>query len=287
MTSETGDVTRNSPDWLEMALAQEPRWFDVDADGVRIRCRSWGDPKDRGLLLVHGGAAHSGWWDHIGPLLSRGYHVVAPDLSGHGDSDRRPAYDLVAWAHELATVAGHMQGPTILVGHSRGGRVGAVAASRHPDLFGHLVMIDSALVDKVPDHRTGEPRAARIYPTRHDAAAHFVTLPAQPVACPRIQQHVAFHSVRRVEAGWTWKFDPPTFKNTGRLAEALGTLSCPITYFRCENGIIPVGTEHGLRESFGAHLRLAELPGAGHHPMLDQPLALVAALRTQLAAWAT
>ena len=45
-------------------------------------------------MLVHGGAAHSRWWDHIGPLLADGRLVVAIDLSGHGDSARRESYSL-------------------------------------------------------------------------------------------------------------------------------------------------------------------------------------------------
>ena len=55
-------------------------------------------------------AAHSGWWDHIAPFLSRTHRVIAPDLSGHGDSDCRDAYDLDIWAQELLAVpaaAGH------------------------------------------------------------------------------------------------------------------------------------------------------------------------------------
>ena len=51
-------------------------------------------------MLVHGGAAHSRWWDHIAPMLTEGWRVVAVDLSGHGDSDRRDHYSLDTWARE-------------------------------------------------------------------------------------------------------------------------------------------------------------------------------------------
>ena len=59
----------------------------------------------RGIVLVHGGAAHSRWWDHIGPLLAADRRVVAIDLSGHGDSGRRESYSFDAWAGEMLAVA--------------------------------------------------------------------------------------------------------------------------------------------------------------------------------------
>ena len=56
--------------------------------------------------MIHGGAAHAHWWDHIAPLLAEGREVIASDLSGHGDSDRRSDYSVEAWAEEALAVAG-------------------------------------------------------------------------------------------------------------------------------------------------------------------------------------
>ena len=72
-------------------------------EGTPIAYREWGDPADRSIVLVHGGAAHSRWWDHIAPLLTGGWRVVALDLSGHGDSGRRDRYSLDAWAREMCS----------------------------------------------------------------------------------------------------------------------------------------------------------------------------------------
>jgi alpha-beta hydrolase superfamily lysophospholipase len=58
------------PGWFRRALAQPPEHWDVDVEGTRIHYRAWGDSGAPGLVLVHGGAAHSGWWDHVAPLLS-------------------------------------------------------------------------------------------------------------------------------------------------------------------------------------------------------------------------
>ena len=79
----------DAPQWFLDALATPPEHAETEVDGVPIHYRRWGSTARPGLVLVHGGAAHSGWWDHIAPLLAGEYCVVALDLSGHGDSGRR------------------------------------------------------------------------------------------------------------------------------------------------------------------------------------------------------
>ena len=63
------------PAWFARALASAPEHRDVVVDGARVHYRAWGEPGRPGLVLVHGGAAHSGWWDHVAPLL--GAHWVS------------------------------------------------------------------------------------------------------------------------------------------------------------------------------------------------------------------
>src|SRR3954463_5016895 len=98
-------VRVDHPDWFTNAIAVRPDDVTVDVDDARVHYRRWGEADHPGLVLVHGGAAHSGWWDHIAPLLSDEYCVVAPDLTGHGESDRRAGYDLGTWAREVVAVA--------------------------------------------------------------------------------------------------------------------------------------------------------------------------------------
>src|SRR5215212_8401608 len=128
-------------DPLTRALGTVPEHRSVAVDGARIAYRAWGEQGRTGVVLVHGGAAHSGWWDHIGPQLS-GHRVIAPDMSGYGDSEHRPSYSKAMWARELAEVAlaEDLDRP-VVVGHSKGGWVSIAAGVQHADVFSAVVAI--------------------------------------------------------------------------------------------------------------------------------------------------
>lgn len=101
MSNEQSDA----PHWFTTAVAAPVDIGRVDVAGAEVHYRAWGPTGTPGLVLVHGGAAHSRWWDHVAPMLATGRRVVALDLTGHGDSDRRQEYGLERWAEEALAVA--------------------------------------------------------------------------------------------------------------------------------------------------------------------------------------
>ena len=92
------------PEWFRTAVATFPAHRDIEVEGARVHYRAWGDPALPGLVLVHGGAAHSGWWDHIGPQLSS-HRVVAP--RPHGARRQQPPGHL---RHEAVGPRGRRRG---------------------------------------------------------------------------------------------------------------------------------------------------------------------------------
>jgi pimeloyl-ACP methyl ester carboxylesterase len=277
----------DAPAWFTRALAAAPEHRDVDVDGARVHYRAWGRRGLPGLVLVHGGAAHSGWWDHIAPQLSS-HRVVAIDLTGHGDSDRREVYDMRQWAREVVTVvAAEDLGRPVVVGHSMGGWVAVTTGVDHADVVSAVAYIDSPLNDQPPEEsRLAERRRpTRVYPTREEAVARFRTLPPQDVLLPYVREHVARESLRAVEGGWTWKFDPNFFGRRLLLRDLLPQLATPVALFRCEHGLVSPGMAEEMGQLVHGTLPVVDLPDAGHHPMLDQPLSLVTGLRTLLALW--
>lgn len=290
MTAPADADAASAPAWFSAALADAPQERLTAVEGTAISYRAWGDPARRGLVLVHGGAAHSRWWDHIGPLLAKGWRVVAPDLSGHGDSGRRDSYSLDTWAREVLAVAADagITAPPTVIGHSMGGLVTLRLASLVGARIAGAVAIDSPVRELTPEDRAARQRRAfgplHVYPTSQAATARFHPVPDQPVLA-YIADHVAATSIRPVEGGWTWKFDPRIFAREQFTPELLTRLDCRVALFRAEYGIVTQQLSEVMYDRLGRAAPVVEIPAAGHHIMLDQPIALVAALRTLLSDW--
>lgn len=280
-------VDATAPAWFTRALAVAPEHRDVDVDGTRVHYRAWGEPGLPGLVLVHGGAAHSGWWDHVAPQLSS-HRVVALDLSGHGDSARREVYDPWLWADEIVAVAAAegLDRP-VVVGHSMGGWAAVTTGVQHGDAVRAVAVLDSPLNDQPPEEARLAERArpTRVYASFEEAVGRFTTLPEQDVLLPYVRDHIARASLREVEGGWTWKFDPSFFGRRLLLRDLLPQLTCPAALFRSEHGLVTPAMAAEMAGLVSGDLPVVDVPDAGHHPMLDQPLALVAGLRTLLALW--
>lgn len=285
----------NAPGWFLDAVAHRPRAATTTVDGCAIHHLAWGDPAAPGLILVHGGAAHARWWSFVAPLLAERFHVVALDLSGHGESGRRRDYEPATWSDEVMAVAAAcgMQRP-VLVGHSMGGFVSIITASRHGEELAGAVIVDSPV--HRPDPEREEAQRGRLfarpktYPSLAEAMEHFVLVPPQPCENDYIVEHVARTSLRETDAGWTWKFDPRIFRRFSPMdpvfSDYLAGTRCRVAVFHGELSQIVTDdvTDH-MNETLGRNAPFVEIPQAHHHVFLDQPLAFVAALRAILADW--
>jgi pimeloyl-ACP methyl ester carboxylesterase len=289
MVSPVNTNSAAPPAWFTAALGAAVDQRTATVAGATIAYRAWGEPAGRGIVLVHGGAAHSRWWDHIGPLLAKGRRVVAIDLSGHGDSGRRPSYSLDQWAREVFAIAedaGIATQPTV-VGHSLGGLVTLRVAALFGSRIEGAVVIDSPIREMSPEEHAAQDRRAfgglRVYPSKEAILARFRPVPDQPVL-GYIADHVAATSVRETKGGWTWKWDPAIFSR--QVPPTLLTrLDCRVALFRAEHGMVSTEMSDVMYDRLGRVAPVIEIPAAGHHVMLDQPIALVAAIRTLLSDW--
>lgn len=290
MTSPVDADPAAPPAWFTAALAEPADQRTTTVEGTSIAYRAWGDRTGRGIVLVHGGAAHSRWWDHIGPLLTENRRVVALDLSGHGDSGRRDAYSFDGWAREVLAVAADagITEPPVVIGHSMGGFVALWLASLAGSRLEGVVVIDSPVRDITPEeHAALEHRAfgpLRVYPSREAILSRFRPIPDQPTL-DYIAGHVAATSIRAADGGWTWKFDPRVFGRPPFHPALLTRLDCRVALFRAEHGIMSAEMTEVMYDRLGRVAPVIEIPVAGHHVMLDQPVALVAAIRTLLSDW--
>lgn len=282
----------SAPGWFDRALARTPEVRRVQVDGVGINYLAWGRIGAPGLVFIHGGAAHAHWWSFIVPLLADTYRVAAMDLSGHGDSDRRSEYPMSAWASEVMAVADDLgaAGPTVVVGHSMGGFVAIATGAVHGADLAGIVILDSPV--SAPDPETDAAKGGKVfgplrtYPDVETALGRFRTVPEQEHYLPYVVDHVARHSLRPVEGGWSWKYDPEIFVPTrAESRELLAQVRCRVALFRAEHGLVTPEIGQYMYDRLGRVAPVVEIPEAGHHLMLDQPLLLLTALRTLLADW--
>jgi pimeloyl-ACP methyl ester carboxylesterase len=285
-----------APAWFEEAIGVTPESSFVAVEGARVHYLRWGDRNKPGLLLVHGNAAHAHWWDFIAPYLARDYNVAAMDLSGMGDSDwRAGGYAMDQFAREEIAVCedAGMFGPSeppVIVAHSFGGFVTMLTGGLYGHRLAGIVIVDSPV--NPPDRPGGPPnRPAKphnIYPTLAAALARFRLMPPQASENLYIVDWVARHSLKEVDSGFTWKFDPKIWQrfSIGDTAERLKATKCRIAIFRGEKSVLmPPEIGEYMFNLLGRQAPVVEIPQARHHVMLDQPLALIAALRALLADW--
>jgi pimeloyl-ACP methyl ester carboxylesterase len=303
-----------APQWFKDAIAREPERVYVESLGSKLEVLTWGEVGKPGLLFVHGNSAHADWWSFIAPFFADDYRVASMSLAGMGASDWREKYSFTDFAEDAEAVSravGLYEGgrkPTY-IGHSFGGGQVFFAAVRNPDRMHAAIMVDTgfgpppeelakrqAQMEAIRNIPTVD-RPSRIYATLPEALGRFRLMPPQPAGNPYIADFIARRSLKRVPMpdgkgqGWTWRFDPNMWAKLDR-ERAMGgdpneavTVKTPMVHIYGAKSRIVEHRKSGAPSPFPPGMIEVEIPDAHHHIMIDQPLALVAALRALLAAW--
>ncbi|TKD51565.1 alpha/beta fold hydrolase [Sphingomonas baiyangensis] len=281
--------------WLADTLAMSPERTRFACEGAGIELLTWGEAGKPGLLFLHGNGAHADWWSFIAPAFAASHRCAAISWSGMGGSDWRDGYSIEGYARELLgtiDAAGLDQaGPPIVVGHSFGGIPLMYAAVHHGNRIGGGIMVDSFVPPRerpAPDWAVSGKAPPR-YASEAAIVARYRFAPPQDSAHPDIVDHLARGSVRVAADGsgeWMWRFDPRMWATLDRsgadpLVERAGV---PFGILHGELSAL-VSADHA--ERLAARLPdcrfVAAIPRARHHIMVDEPIALIAALRVGIA----
>lgn len=279
----------------------ESRFFH--SQGLRLHYWDWGNDQAPLMLLVHGGRDHGRSFDLIARSLQPHFHVLAPDLRGHGDSDwtKGGSYSLTEYVYDLSrlvrsTAADHVA----MVGHSMGGMVSLIYAGTFPDQVSSLVVLDGVTVQTnakiAPAHEritkyVGqldklEDREPRRYRTIDEAAAQMRA--HNPRLSTELAQHLATFGARRNEDGtYSWKFDPqqrsmaPHRLSPDDHVSLWSRIACPTLLLHAEESFLKVGDPTGLARYF-PQARADTIAGAGHWLHHEKPDEVLGAIRSFL-----
>jgi lipase len=115
---------------------------------VSLALHEWGDPAAPRVVCLHGVTGHGRAFALLAEDALDDFHVLAPDLLGHGASSYEPPWSVGAHLQAIRRVIGDE--PAMFVGHSFGGRLAFELAARSPELVTRLVLLDPAIY--VPPH---------------------------------------------------------------------------------------------------------------------------------------
>ncbi len=206
---------------------------------LRLHYVAWGDEQAPALLLIHGGRDHCRNWDWVAERLMDRYHIVAPDLRGHGDSEWAAggSYSEINFVYDIAQLVHQKKmAPVTIVGHSLGGSIALLYCGLFPETVRKVVAIeglgpspqmlkrlrensiDQRIRSWIHMRRDSAGRVPRKYPTLEDAVARMKE--ENKHLGDAQARHLTVHGAIQNEDGtWSWKFD-----NAVRLGGGPGSL---------------------------------------------------------------
>ena len=111
---------------------------------MRLHVHEWGDPGAPRLVCLHGVTGHGRRFAKLAEeRLAERFHVIAPDLRGHGLSEWEPPWRIETHVADVLETVG--PGPARWMGHSFGGRLVAEIAAREPKRVERVVLLDPAI----------------------------------------------------------------------------------------------------------------------------------------------
>jgi pimeloyl-ACP methyl ester carboxylesterase len=248
---------------------------DVAVDGLRLHVTEAGEGP--ALILLHGVSATHANWEHTIPAFADRWRVIAPDLPGHGRSDKPDAPYTIDFYAGIIRSLGHVLGvpEAIVVGNSLGGQIAIEIALTYPRWT-------RALVLAAPAGGFGSTiRALRwAIGTVANPAVLRVTLPLALERCFYDPTQPGCDERRRILAERLAHEDYPSFARavTRSLTGAVEAGSQPLhglvqptllVWGREDRFIALSGSRRLMREV--PHARLAVIERCGHLPMLERP----------------
>jgi pimeloyl-ACP methyl ester carboxylesterase len=274
---------------------QGPTTNSFISQRLKLNYADWGNTDAPPLLLIHGGRDHCRSWDWVAEELRGDWHIIAPDLRGHGDSAWSPDgnYEMSAFVYDLAQLVHQLNlAPVTIVAHSMGGSIATRYTGLYPENVRKLVAIEglgpSPKVEAerdaigirartrkwIDDKRSAAGRQPKRYPTLEAALERMRG--ENTYLTDEQARHLTIHGISRNEDGtWSWKFDNylniwAAFDMSRDDLHAIwAAITCPILMMYGANSWASNPEKDGRISHFST-ARVVEFENAGHWLHHDQ-----------------
>lgn len=284
-----------------------PSCVSYSSRGLRLNYADWGNAEASPLILVHGSRDGSRSWDFVATRLRDDWHVIAPDLRGHGDSQwvEDGGYSIDDYIFDIAELIDqHCDEPVSIVAHSLGGVVALRYAGLYPGRVRRIVAIEGLvrqrpsdglrderpyelrMKDWIEEHHAAARRKSRTFGSIREVKLKLAE--RNPQFSVDLLEHLAEHAVKRNEDGsYTWKFDsrvavrPPLDASDDDVHRLWSMIACPTLLIHGEKS----WNTNPLTDGRAGHfrdVRVVLFPGAGHWVHHDALSEVVETLRSFL-----
>ena len=255
------------------------------SSNINLFYLEWGRGKEP-LILLHGMADLSLVWSSLGEFLADEYHIIAPDLRGHGESSKpQTGYsahniinDLEALMNDLELENAHV------LGHSWGGKIAALWANNSPQRFRSLILVDPFYVGKLPSWlRITFPLLYRVLPFLQGMKP-YPSYQAAEIAAKQLKQYQGWSSLQQQifqanvekKADGTWRSKFPVAARDGIFEDVMSFTSftkqveVPTLLVKFDMGLNRSQWQFKPYYKYLTKLEVRELPG-NHWGFLTYP----------------
>ncbi|MEN8198368.1 MAG: alpha/beta hydrolase [Pseudomonadota bacterium] len=276
---------------------------------LRLHYVDWGNAGAPPLLMVHGGRDHCRNWDWAAQALRDEYHVIAPDLRGHGDSQWMVGgtYTIADYVYDIAQLLHQTRlTPVTIISHSLGGMISLRYAGVYPESVDKLVAIEGLgfspkilakrakltaqqrVREWIDSLRGLSGRSPRRYASLEEALRRMQE--ENPHLSPQQARHLTIHGVSQNEDGtYSWKFDnyvrafPPYDMEAGDVHALWSNITCPTLLIRGAESRASDPEKDGRAQHF-RNAQFVNVEKAGHWVHHDRPEVFLGLVRDFLVA---
>ena len=266
-----------------------PLRHNISLNNIQLSYLEW-DIGQEPLLLLHGLGDHGVVWSSLGNYLSQDYHIVAPDMRGHGDSSKPKTNYSVEYSFEraiadLEALMDSLGWSTVhVLGHSWTGKLIAIWARMNPERLRSLILVDPIFIWRIPNiFKLTLPVLYNILPflksmgpfASYEEAEQKIRSLSQYKDWTKLQQQV-FQAgiIQNPDGSWGSKFTVNArdgiFQAVMEIPGFTSPIDIPALFIQPEKGVNRQSWQIQPYKTYLKNLSFQKVPG-NHWPFLTHP----------------